>query len=361
VAVCTALGTASVHRAAVEAGLRNLLLRVRVASTRTDQIPLSAAELAILDAAIKTLATSLSPDLLSLDQPEREAWPVAQVVLAEQGLGGLDSGALHAFFSRVSIRACSCWREFASVGLPPNIPATGWVLSALAALNVRADSAARFLVREQNRDGWWSLFPVADNPRYASVYGTSWAILGLSAQLRHGLIVGNDSAASAEAIHRGAVWLLNHRDPNSARWRSYPLTDNRAISESLSGLALHTLYQVIPDASAGLTRQWLEGLPREIPSVDAADPAALYDIDTRSGLQNDHFVQIRLPWLLIATADAYPRASPDLRVSAIGWIERALREAGLRDAEIRQEDWWRAELLMALRHLRAATLAGARH
>jgi hypothetical protein len=34
------------------------------------------------------------------------------------------------------------------------------------------------------------------------------------------------------------------------------------------------------------------------------------------------------------------------------WIERALSETGLGGAEVRQPNWWRAELLIALRHLR---------
>lgn len=58
----------------------------------------------------------------------------------------------------------------------------------------------------------------------------------------------------------------------------------------------------------------------------------------KDGDANDDFVQIRLPWLLIGTADAYR--------NALAWLEEALDQRSVVTADTTPDNWWRAELLL---------------
>jgi hypothetical protein len=63
------------------------------------------------------------------------------------------------------------------------------------------------------------------------------------------------------------------------------------------------------------------------------------------------FTQIKLPWLLIATADAYANGSLLQRVKALSWIEQVLAQDGVTNSDTEPDNWWRAEVLYALRYV----------
>jgi hypothetical protein len=76
-----------------------------------------------------------------------------------------------------------------------------------------------------------------------------------------------------------------------------------------------------------------------ISATDADHP--YFYIKTKDGWGNDYFVQIRLPWLLIGTADAYRYGSVIQRAKALAWLEEALDQRNVVTADTTPDNWWR--------------------
>jgi len=341
-------------------------------------IPISDAAAEQLRAAISGLTPQLRANLKNAGQPDFEPWPLAQAVVAvNNNKDELSERTLIlSSFTALAEPECECWREFPThylyfnpgpgvQALPPeqgtkrplNVVATGWVLLAQASLNSPASpKTLEFLLAEQHPDGWWGIFPVDRDAKFASIYGTCWALIGLGAQLSAKSVPDDRRSAVENAIRRGTKWLLDTQ--HDARWRFYPLwTQSPIDSESLSGLALHTLHTVA-DSPSGLElidREWMNKLPAP-PEPDKSD-FQLLNIDTKEGRTTDHFQQIRLPWLIVATVDAYPNGTVWDRARAVLWFEQAIKQADRgREPISKSANWWAAELLFALNYLQS-TLA----
>jgi hypothetical protein len=207
----------------------------------------------------------------------------------------------------------------------------------------------RFLLDEQHQEGWWSVFPVKHESQYASSYGTAWALLGLNSQLTKGFVDANDARLVSAAIQRGSVWLIAQREQKS-HWKDYPLLRNGKASESISGAVLHALHETVPKELLQIDSEWLDNLPTVTISADDADHPYFY-FETKDGYANDGFVQIRLPWLLIGTADAYRNGNIVQRAKALVWLEEALDQRSVVTADTAPDNWWRAELLYSLRYV----------
>ena len=65
----------------------------------------------------------------------------------------------------------------------------------------------------------------------------------------------------------------------------------------------------------------------------------------------DHFQQITLPWMLIATVDAYSSGGIFQKARARDWIDAALSEHSVLTADANTNNWWRAEFLYALKYV----------
>jgi hypothetical protein len=344
-------------------------------------IPIGAAADGQLRGAISNLAYSLRNDLKNPGQIDREPWTIAQAVVAVKGTDEHpETAPILMAFRELAERGCDCWREVPTHyldpkptpgapavalrrndksadkpgGFPLSIVATGWILLAQASLAAPpSPKTLRFLVSEQHPDGWWAIFPVARDAKFASIYGTCWALLGLKSQLSTSLVPRQYTPAIEAAIERGTRWLLETRQ--KARWRFYPnLAQRSTDSESLSGLALHTLHE-ISDGKLELKqidRDWINELPGAPPPPGEAESQLLW-VDSKEGRSADHYQQIKLPWLIIATVDAYPNGTLWERARALYWFERALEQTSLREAHSHPDNWWRSELLYALNYLQA--------
>jgi hypothetical protein len=328
---------------------------IRVAWAGESSIPIASSVSKKVKDVIARLSSTLEPDLALPDKgdmtPWSSPWTIAQVTLATYQIGNsVDAKRIASFFRTASETTCSCWRELPkNPGKPRNIFISGWILLALARIGeTGTGEEIRFLLDEQH-DGWWSVFPVAHESQYASSYGTAWALLGLHAQFTKGINDANDARRVSAAIQRGAAWLLAHRE-DGARWKDYPLVPSGRVSQSISGVVLHALHQVVPQQLQQLDREWLENLPQDTVSASDADHPYFWFM-TKDGYANDDFVQIRLPWLLIGTADAYRNGSIIQRSKTLAWLEKALEQRSVMTADTNPENWWRAELLYALRHI----------
>jgi hypothetical protein len=75
--------------------------------------------------------------------------------------------------------------------------------------------------------------------------------------------------------------------------------------ESLSALAMHALHLTAPDSIKQLKKDWLDNLSSKVPTAGDASQSFVW-VRLRVGTSyKDDYVQIALPWMLIATTDAY--------------------------------------------------------
>jgi hypothetical protein len=338
------------QRSSLLEGGRQAYTAALVAAAPYGEIPLSLETRALARGALTRLAQSLRPDLDRAGQSGAEAWATAQAFLATQGVARYDSANLASFFATSSDPTCGCWREIPSAAYPRNIVASAWVAYAQSHLGLQAtDTQLSFLTQEQHSSGWWSVFSVEDRPELASTYGTSWALLALSAQRRMATS-GTMTKSIESTLDRGAGWLLANRTSGAARWLDYPLYSQARPSLSLSGLALYTLHTVSPLALESLDHQWLGALAFPPPVADGVE-ASLYWMETRDGRHEDHFEQVILPWMIAATVAAYPHGTLSERARAVRWLKAAVEQESVQKADTIREYWRRAELGIALQIL----------
>ena len=135
-----------------------------------------------------------------------------------------------------------------------------------------------------------------------------------------------------------------------ARWKNYPnLNHGAKESESISGLVLHALNLALGEEVRTINSNWLETLPDRI--VQANDGESYYiEVPTKSGMAVDHFVQLKMPWLVVATVDAFPDGNVSERAKALKWLEDTLSTSSVAEAD-KENNWWRAEVLYALNYV----------
>lgn len=345
------VGLALEHREFFVKSYREVSQIVQVLRAPEHKIPINAETLAGVKDVVSRISKTLEPELKDPDRLVVNAFVTAQLIMGVGTSAGLDANVLQLRLRNARDSSCGCWRELSNQKeMPPNIYISGWILAALASLQAPATSSeVEFLTSEQNSGGWWSVFPVAERPEYASTYGTAWATLGLQSQIDRGLLSVREREVASNAVQRATAWLLTNR-LEGARWKNYPLAPSGRSMLSVSALALHVLHDTQPTATMRLDREWLDALPTDALSSDAKE--AEYNwITSKDGYHLDAFEHIPLPWLLIATVDAYPAGDLRERARALEWLEVNLNQPTIRNADTQRDDWWRAELLYALRHV----------
>jgi hypothetical protein len=302
------------------------------------------------------MSLGISNDILNISGGVITPWSGAQAALALNSTGEMPPGKadeMVRFIRANKQSSCGCWHEAAGA-LPVDpilVFASGWILAAMSEMNVAAqDDELAFLLNSQSTDGWWSMFPVdAEQSEYASTYATGWAIVGLEAQMDHGLVSAEKRASVKDAIGRGAAWLLSVRQERS-RWQSYPNSRDGKISESISALVIHALHHSIPDQTPGLEREWLANLPAASTKIEETEPVYV-EIRSKGRLAGiDQFIQIKLPWIVVATVDSYSAGNSFTRSTALLWLDKVLSQGGIKNADVGFSNWWRAEFLYALGH-----------
>jgi len=352
-ALCLAVGllASSPHLAKDAYRVPSSLIRAATADVGT--IPIDSAVAGRARQTIAKLSSTVEQDLTLERMKNDTPWPIAQVYLAlPKASARADNEAIIDFLRTNSEPGCGCWREIpGNAGRPRNIFISGWMLLALSRLDAAATPAElEFLLTARHDDGWWPVFPLDRDLSFGSAYATAWAVIGLQSQFAKSFIDKRQATRVTGAMQAGSVWLLSHREPSAARWKDYPLQRDGIVSESISGVALHALHMWVPNALTQLDKLWLDTLPKLPIPVDEADRVYRY-YRTQDGLANDDYVQIKLPWLLVATADAYPSGDLLQRAKALRWLDEALDQRSVQDADTKPENWWRAELLFALRYV----------
>lgn len=325
-----------------------------------DGIPLSRSARRNLDGLIHTLQGDQMVELMRRDLGVTQGyntWAVAQMAASLGEALPVQPAAIQSFFESNADAQCSCWRE--TPDKPPHAGATGWTLFAMAKLGLRASpQLVRFLLDMQSPNGWWPLHPTNWEPKNASTYATAWATLALCSQLPLQETAENAEADRIKrAIKSSLNWLDKSEISQSARWLDYPANSPSFRSASISGLIVHTKRACgnTGDAEA-LHRQWLDNLPIEVTSASTVEASNTYITLKNGNLDFDRTRHYTLQWSLVATVDAFQAGSLAQRAAALQWIERILTP-GLASPEVRNQNWVSAELLYALKYLRAHAAA----
>jgi biotin carboxyl carrier protein len=280
-------------------------------------------------------------------------WSIAQAIVALEGQQPTTVRPGYAQKAISLIRSnetddCFCWAEIPSKKTDQICTfIAGWVMLAFSNLGETiSDGEVTHILEAQKADGWWPMFEDMADEAFASTYSTAWIVLGLAEMNRRELISSAMRSRAEDAVARGVAWLL-HTRTDLGKWKPYPNIAKSRESDSISGLVLHTLHVADPSGLRELDRDWLSSLPRTPPEAPLEEGSY---VEFRGRF--DHFQQITLPWMLIATVDAYPSGDIFQRARARNWIDSALSERSVLAADADTNNWWRAELLYALKYVR---------
>jgi len=324
----------------------------RTAAYGQQKIPFSSSIVEKTSSTANRLSQTIQGDLVKLNVTSITPWAAIQSAAAvvNSEMLSIDKDSLVSFVRSNSVPGCSCWTE-----LPLNTTGaqclfiSGWFMATLADLGIPATSEEiQYVLDSQNKDGWWPIFHDVTQSQYASTYSTSWVLIGLLQLKTKSLIATPDINRVNFAITKATSWLLSER-LKGPRWKPYPRLSSSEISESISGLALHALHMSIPNQVIELDNEWVANLP--LLPISASDGEKYYvDLEGNNSHELDHFEQLRLPWLLIATADAFSGVDLFQKTKALLWLENVLNHESIGLADADERSWWRAELLYALRY-----------
>lgn len=326
---------------------------VAILQSRDGVIPLpAAARNQAIDIAARLRAMSAA-DANLIAAGQLTGWSAAQALSAissEERYAQAQKLFAH-FIREKRIPTCNCWAELNNEDETKSwLFISGWVLRSLAQIGESATvGEVESILRVQNADGSWGPSAIFESTEHSSTYTTSWLVIGLSSQLKADLLPPEVAALVKASLPRALTWLLQKRSPG-ARWKPYPNQANSSISGSVSALVLHTLHTAKADDLNDIYLQWLDNIPK------IAIPASVgennyVEIRKTQTVQIDHFVQLTMPWMLIATLDAFQYGSLLQRARALLWIEALLSHESMRNADTEQNNWWRAELSIALNYL----------
>jgi hypothetical protein len=305
----------------------------------------------------KQLAAALDSRLDKKARFAGEAWTSARVLVAlREGdpsyAGRVQARRVETYFRSISGPECACWRKVPEGRYPNHLGITAWTLWAFAAYGIPAHrSEIEFLLSSQNREGWWPLFGGANEPRFASTYGTAAAILALHEQSAFKQNLARRERM-VEAVKRGANWLHAQAITGRGRWADYPAwprAKERRELVGVSGFALYVLHRVGAPGLADLDRDWLANLPAEIPQARRGETSGK-PVKIGSRIYRDDSLYHGLSWAIAATLLAYPDGSISGKSRAVQWLELALAPGGSIHALKGADGPIAAEALFALRN-----------
>jgi len=327
----------------------NIQTLLRVALLDDKHVPFNHDIRSGIDETVKRLNPIVRTQLLQFESRSISPWELAQGSLAVTRSNLIEKDAFTRYVRKNARPSCACWTEL--MDKPDDggcVFISGWMLAALARYGAAASPAElKFLLDSQSKDGWWPVFPINEGAaEHGSSYATAWALMGLYQQKSQSLVPPDQVDAVNQAIDKGSAWLLAARD--GARWKFYPADPKSKPSVSVSGAVLHALHVLGTPNLARIDALWLDALPR---GVVAESEMEYHVVPTTPVVAIDHIEQIKLPWTLMATVDAYPNGNWMQKSHALHWMEAALRDPRVTSSpENENRSWWRAELLYALRY-----------
>ncbi|OQP40684.1 hypothetical protein A4H97_13755 [Niastella yeongjuensis] len=256
---------------------------------------------------------------------------------------------------KIDANQCCCWNERKN---EKDLGVTGWVTSSIGILGLLKDypcNSIDSLMSYQLEDGSWSMVPIEKNlTKYGSTYATCHVLRALHNNLPNISDVTYRRKVE-QSINAGAEWLLKNRfGTTPALWNDYPKVKNyeSLLCKSLSGLAIHTL-NIIRYATPELNRNWLSNLKKSEDTTDIGyreRSGMLYQTSASRVYYGDFTRHLLIPWIIIATVDAYKDGNFEQQVAANMHLNKILER--LNKETIADYPYFtKAEILIALRTL----------
>ncbi|WP_460762703.1 nSTAND1 domain-containing NTPase [Niabella terrae] len=289
-------------------------------------------------------------------------WEAAQLMMALYRDSAFDGNhrlrGQYLGLAQRTLKTKSCsWNEIRHFD---DIRASSWIISANGMLGLNhafSCNPVNFLLDHQDSSGAWPMYVL---PATVKNYNATYATCHVLRALNNALPSIPDSLQKVRtrlAIEGGVQWLLTSiSDFKKARWGDYDQKQGRyeslPVSMSISGLAIHTL-NILGSSTDTLNQHWLKSLLLS----DAAMDINLRERSDKSFLDDNLDVILKdetrhliLPWMLIATVDAYSSGTFSERLRANKWINRVIEN--LDPGLLPQTDRFaRAEVLISLRYL----------
>lgn len=345
------------------ADVGKIALEIPAAIVHPDSLSLTLVEQKYIDLEISALGGYLGAELQRANDkdPDHNVWATAQEVVATAHLNPIDSKFIDDAIRAKRNKICDCYTEYGE-GKYPHSASANWAAVAFAQLGLKLPHNDLEFILHNEHHGWWSAFPAQDDKQNASTYATAWSVLALNAQLTAGLIDGSDKTEVEGAIERGKAWLLSSQVEHG-RWMDYPYAPSGMGKRSigLSGLVLHVLHR-LRASTPDLDREWLNNLPSELSASSDSDanPYAIRMPESHDASNDDEIPseldgvrQLRLPWTIIGTFDAYPSGDFIQRAKALRYIRNVTDSLNVLTKPVYSGMPWAAsELEIAIRYLR---------
>jgi len=334
-----------------------------VAVLHRSALPLSTSEGTKVEHAISNLSPYLAGELRNArSAPDKySAWTVSQMTVALLGAKEADRETVTALLDRMRYANCHCWKVVSSEPVPDSA-SLNWVAFAMAKLGQKLPGEDIATILNNQHDGWWPAFSSAtDDEGNASTYATAWSILALNEQMRLGIEEPQLSEVQGK-INRGKGWLLNKKVPGKARWLDYPNAVGTLGKETIgiSGFVVHVLHRLGAD-TRDIDAEWMRDLPADVPKPGDFDTNPIFVAMSNTSWLQDNVRQLRLPWTIIATVDAYQNGALSDQARANKWFRQLTNQIGPQVGTLMSSNlsWAASELTIALRYLGRKQLAGA--
>jgi len=279
-------------------------------------------------------------------------WAASQIVVAVDGITSIDKSEVTGFINKHMYHDCNCWREFP--GASNHIGATAWALIALTRMRApENDELLTFILDNQKTNGWWPIFPAQDKEENASTYATAICLLALKEHLSSGLVKAQNKDRVERALEQGRNWLLSTRVGGKSRWEDYPSAVDKKESISLSGMVLHVLHRLGPSVDSSLDKNWLQSMPSNVPPALAFEIAA-HQVDIGPNpdyIAMDHVRYYIIPWVIIATKDAFESGTISERTRGVEWLREIIKNENELERQALKQPWVAAEYLISFRYL----------
>jgi hypothetical protein len=305
-------------------------------------------------AVIRDLTTQVKEDFSpsNRNRPDGffQPWTEAQMVVALEAENVVDAAEMSQWFN-AQIGKASGWQIYSSG--PEQFGVTGWVLLAFARMNVSPmEQQIEFVVRNQQRSGWWSMYPALNDLSNASTYATAMCTWGLAELFERNLIAHSQKEAVDKAVRRGGEWLQSNTvRGKAARWKDYPHAEYGHESLGLAGLVLHVLHRTPGSPPEAGDRYWMANLPTELPEPKDESSSGQMAVSKDFGVLSDPTHQFALPWFVTATADAFGKGTLTQRAQAARLFNQLPEKRETIARDLKNMPWAAAELLISLRHL----------
>jgi len=347
-------------------------LYYRILTTNGSAIPLSEKNQHLL----KGLISNTTNTLLQSEFPKYKmepgiynAWTMADIVVSTECQDSTHCVQFQNYvYSSTSFSPrCQCWFQFQNSGFA-NYVATSWVMIGLDNSKKRVkDSLINYIVKTQNPDGWWSVYPSA-SLKDASTLSTAIVLLALK-KCKSEIKDKNLRISVDESMNRGLKWLEGTFENNKKVIYDFPnAEDKNSSSVAIFGIVLHAIVSLESSANEvdSVKSAWLDNWDKNMKLVsinegEKFDIKSTYksghavDIGNNNALQDD-INNYALPWFIIASIDSYDGASLVRKAKILSLCNKIIDQGDTLLNDAAGQPWLISEFLVGLRRMNRETV-----